>query len=144
MGTWINCGRHRRWRSAVSVLALLMLVTSSSQIRGLDGEPTGDAGVALQDGMVSPEDLPLDAEGRSAEDGRAIPGVVRANRASSELLAEQQALDVLRREIAEGQVGDEDAVRTQFLDENLPARFDSGTEDPDWQRAADLLLPPSR
>jgi hypothetical protein len=128
------------WRQALVVCAA-SLVLLGAAARADDGAAA--AAFALQGAVVSPEDLPLDAEGRSALDGRAIAGVVPRNVAPEGLAREQEALEAQRAEIAAGQLADDAAVRVAPAADGLPARVDSGDPDPDRQLTV-LPLPAAR
>ena len=123
------------WRHAM-VACAASLVLSGAAARADDDAAT--AAFSLQGAVVSPEDLPLDAEGRSALDGRPIAGVAARNIAPVGLAREQEALEVRRAEIAAGQLADDAAVRVAPAVDGLPARLDRGDPDPDRQ----LTVPP--
>lgn len=126
MGTMMMPHRKRSWwRVGTGALALSAFVASMTQA-DVVGRAVGAGTLALQDVSLSAEDLPLDADGRSAADGRLILGIVRQNIAPPELVAEQERLTAERAAIATVQVEDARAVRTDIRYESLPARIDSG------------------
>ena len=97
-----------------------------------DADPVA-AALALQNADVQPRDLPLDAEGRSAFDGRPIAGVVPRAPVPADIRAAEMQLEDERAAIAEGQPADDAPVTLAPLDDGQPARFDAGDPDPDRQ-----------
>jgi len=125
---WPSAARARR-RMVVACAASLVLAGGAARA----DDDVAAAAFALQGAVVSPADLPLDADGRSALDGRAIAGVVPSNAAPEGVAREQEALAAQRAAIAAGQFADDAAVRVAPPAAGLPARVDSGDADPDRQ-----------
>lgn len=123
-------------RCTIGALALAAALTD-----GVSAEERARDATALQDATVLPDDLPLDAEGRSASDGRQILGIVPRNVAPAELDAATKHLEEERSAIAAGQQADDMAVRADSPLDGRPARMDSGDRDPDRQRVTVLPLP---
>lgn len=123
-------------RRALGALAFLAALAA-----GASAEERARDAKGLLSAVVSPDDLPLDAEGRSALDGRQILGIVPRNVPPAEVDAASKELEAARSAIAAGQQADDMAVRADSPVEGRPARMDSGDRDPDRQRVTILPLP---
>ncbi|MEO8603290.1 MAG: hypothetical protein ABI629_12005 [bacterium] len=121
--------------------AVVVVLLAAGAVRAEDD--LLQAAKLIQQADIQPEDLPLDAEGRSARDGRQITGVVARDEAPSAVVDAQEALVAERAAIADGQIADDAAVRVEPASGDLPARVDSGDRDPDRQ-VTELPLPTGR